>query len=85
MRARQRLLAHVGSGGNNYQSSAVLQPYAVDDTAAGAAGQLYDLEADPGEQRNLYREQGEKARELEELLQHSIRTGRSVPERAGAA
>ena len=82
---RWKLLAHVGSGGNNYQKSPVLQPYAVDDAAADAAGQLYDLESDPGEQRNLYREQGDKARELEDLLQRSIRTGRSVPERAGAA
>ncbi|RMG36166.1 MAG: arylsulfatase [Planctomycetota bacterium] len=40
--------------------------------------QLYDMLADPGEQRNLYEEQPEVARRLLELLERDVRRGRST-------
>src|SRR5690606_23186388 len=44
-----KLLDHPGSGGNNYERSADLRPYALPDMAPDAPGQLYNLAADPGE------------------------------------
>ena len=53
-----KYLDHQGSGGNDY-SREQLRPYALEDTAPDAPGQLYDLEADPGETTNLYFEHPE--------------------------
>ena len=47
------------------------------DTAPGAPGQLYNLEADPGETRNLYFEQPQIVKELKALLDQSKASGRS--------
>ena len=41
--------------------------------------QLYNLQSDPGETKNLYREQPEKVKELELLMQEYIDRGRSTP------
>ena len=50
------------------------------DTAPGAPGQLYDLETDPGERKNLYFEHPEIVKELKALLDQSKASGRSRPE-----
>ena len=76
-----KLLAHQGSGGNAYAGNRRLERYRLPDAAPQAAGQLYDLSADPGETQNLYERRPEKAAELEALLQRSIAEGRSVPRR----
>lgn len=41
--------------------------------------QLYDMNADPGERRNLVNEYPEKVRELQEIMVRYIREGRSTP------
>ncbi len=41
--------------------------------------QLYDLESDPGEEKNLQAEHPEVAKELRSLLAQTIRRGRSTP------
>jgi arylsulfatase A len=67
-RGRWKYLAHEGSGGNNYQQER-LQQYSLPERLPGATDQLYDLETDPGETRNLANERREIADELRELLQ----------------
>ena len=64
---RWKYLDHHGSGGNNY-AKGNLQKYALPDTAADAPGQLYDLESDPGETRNLYHTEKEKRQQMQSLL-----------------
>ena len=49
--------------------------------APGAPGQLYDLEKDPGETRNLYFEHPEVVAELKGLLEEAKESGRSAPVR----
>ena len=78
-RGQWKYLAHKGSGGNRYESHRMLKEYMLPDTAPNAPGQLYDLEADPGETKNLYFDRPEIVEELESLLAESIRSGRSVP------
>ncbi len=75
-------LAHKGSGGNNYESHPQLKEYQLPDTAPDARGQLYDLEADPGETRNVALVHQEIVDELESMLKQSIKSGRSAPERS---
>ena len=75
-----KYLDHRGSGGNNY-GTPLLKPFAVPDSAPDAPGQLYNLQDDPGETRNLYDKHPEIARELKELLDKSRRDGRSAPRR----
>jgi arylsulfatase A-like enzyme len=41
--------------------------------------QLYDMQADPGEQQNLYREHPEIVEELRALLEKQVADGRSTP------
>ncbi len=74
-----KYLAHKGSGGNNYESSPELKEYALPDTTPSAMGQLYDLESDPGETKNLALIHPEIVNEMETLLRKSITTGRSRP------
>jgi arylsulfatase A-like enzyme len=74
-----KYLDHRGSGGNNY-NNADLKPFALPDTAPDAPGQLYNLEADPGEKVNLYFKHPEIVRELKTLLDQSKASGRSRPE-----
>jgi arylsulfatase A-like enzyme len=70
---RWKLLDHQGSGGNNYDRNAMLQPYQLPNTAPEAPGQLYDLEADPGETRNLYQERPEIVQRLNVMLEKAMR------------
>lgn len=80
-----KLLAHQGSGGNAYDRHPRLKAYQLPNVAPQAAGQLYNLDTDPGETHNLYEQEPEKAAELERLLRQSIESGRSVPVRTAAA
>jgi len=73
-----KLLAHKGSGGNNY-AAPDLKPYAIPDTDPDAPGQLYNLDADPGERINLYRKHPEIVAELLARLEQYKTSGRSAP------
>jgi len=76
-----KYLAHQGSGGNRYESEPMLEEYELPDTSPGVPGQLYNLETDPGETKNLYFDRPEIVRELKSLLNELIISGRSVPRR----
>ena len=80
-RGKWKLLAHKGSGGNNYEKNADLRPYAIADTEPDSPGQLYDLEADPGERVNIYSKHPDIVRELTERLAEFKASGRSAPRR----
>ncbi len=73
-----KYLDHRGSGGNDY-SREYLAPYALEDAAPDAPGQLYNLDGDPGETTNLYFEQPEIVRELKARLEEFVASGRSAP------
>jgi arylsulfatase A-like enzyme len=77
---RWKYLDHKGSGGNNYNSEA-LKPFALPETAPDAPGQLYDLETDPGETRNLYYEHPDIVAELKQQLDRFVKQGYSRPMR----
>ena len=51
--------------------------------APDAPGQLYNLKDDPGERTNLYFEHPEKVKEMKELLDQSLASGRSSLEAPG--
>lgn len=72
-------LDHTGSGGNRYESDPGLKPFALQETAPNAPGQLYNLDTDPGEMTNLYFERPELVNELKSLLDQSKADGRSRP------
>ncbi len=78
-RGKWKYLAHKGSGGNNYETNAELRPYFLPDAAPEAAGQLFDLEHDPGETTNLALEHPQIVADLQAQLKQSIATGRSRP------
>jgi arylsulfatase A-like enzyme len=80
-RGHWKYLDHTGSGGNRYENNPELKPFILPDTAPDAPGQLYNLEADPGETRNLYFDQPQIVKELKALLDQSKASGRSRPER----
>ena len=80
-RGNWKYLDHTGSGGNRYENNPGLKPFILPDTAPGAPGQLYNLEADPGETRNLYFDQPQIVKELKTLLDQSKASGRSRPGR----
>ncbi|MCB1092312.1 MAG: arylsulfatase [Verrucomicrobiae bacterium] len=80
---RWKYLDHPGSGGNDYEKNPDLKPFALPEAAPGAPGQLYDLESDPGETRNLYFEHPDKVKELKALLEESKSSGRSRPRMSG--
>jgi arylsulfatase A-like enzyme len=75
-----KYLDHPGSGGNRYETDPGLKPFILPDTAPDAPGQLYDLQADPGETTNLYFKRPEIAKELKALLDASKHAGRSTPQ-----
>ncbi|MCL4131524.1 UNVERIFIED_CONTAM: hypothetical protein GTU68_011583 [Idotea baltica] len=78
-KGKWKYLAHQGSGGNNYDKHKQLIEYRLPNNAPDAPAQLYDLDADPGETKNLYRSQPEVVAEMASLLKQSINLGRSAP------
>lgn len=72
-----KLLDHPGSGGNRYESNPGLKPFILPDSAPDAPVQLYNLDTDPGETKNLHAEHPEIVRELRALLEASKTSGRS--------
>lgn len=78
-RGKWKYLDHTGSGGNRYEKNPGLMAFMLPDTAPGAPAQLYNLEADPGETRNLYFEFPEIVKELKGLLETCKVAGRTAP------
>jgi arylsulfatase A len=78
-RGKWKYLAHKGSGGNKYESNPELKQYFIADTAPSAAGQLFDLESDPGETINMALVHPDVAESMDRLLKQSIESGRSRP------
>ena len=72
-------LDHKGSGGNRYEADTGLKDFALPEKNPDAAGQLYNLETDPGETMNLYAERPELVQELKSLLDQSKADGCSRP------
>ena len=75
-----KYLNHRGSGGNRY-NQARLQRFVLPETAPEAPGQLYNLELDPGETKNLYFERPDILQKLRTQLDHYVNSGRSAPVR----
>lgn len=75
-----KYLDHSGSGGNDY-TRPQLAAFVVDDGAAGAPAQLFNLAEDPGETRNLYFEEPDTAGRLKLQLNSLVAAGRSAPAR----
>ena len=74
-----KYLDHKGSGGNDY-SKELMAPYALPELAPKATGQLYDLEQDPGETRNLFLKERKRREEMQALLAKlTAPNGRSAP------
>ena len=73
-----KYLDHKGSGGNNYATKAELQAYQLPERAPDAPGQLYNLDDDPGETRNLYNDRPDIVKELQALLAETKASGRSA-------
>ena len=71
-----KYLDHQGSGGNVYNQER-LQPFVLSESAPDAPGQLYNLDTDPGETKNLYFERPELVKELKALLEEAKESGRS--------
>jgi arylsulfatase A-like enzyme len=79
-KGKWKYLDHKGSGGNNYEAwDGMLLDYILEDTDPDAPGQLYNLEADPGETTNLYNQHPEIVMELKNQLDEWIESGRSAP------
>lgn len=76
-KGKWKYLDHKGSGGNPYTGE--LARYALPETAPDAPGQLYNLEADPGETTNLYFENETERQKLQALLEDFKKSGRSAP------
>jgi len=81
-RGQWKYLDHKGSGGNRYKGNPRLEQYIIEDTAPDAPGQLYNLETDPGETKNLYFEHPEIVKELKSKLEEFKQSGRSAPLRS---
>ena len=75
-----KYLDHTGSGGNNYDREGEwgMNPYKLEDTDPDAPGQLYDLDADPGERENLYSKHPEKVTAMKAKLEELKQRGRSA-------
>ncbi len=67
-----KLILGLGSGG--FSRPALIKP-----EESGPTGQLYDMEADASEKKNLYLERPDVVKRLEELLERYKSTGRSAP------
>jgi len=76
-----KYLDHKGSGGNNYNrgGSWGMKQYALKDTDPDAPGQLYNLETDPGETKNMYSRHPELVKQLKAKLDTFKKSGRSAP------
>jgi len=78
-----KYLDHQGSGGNNYEFASGfiegLDQYYIEDSDPEAPGQLYDLETDPGETRNLYSQHPEVVARLKQQMDAWVENGRSAP------
>ncbi len=72
-----KYLHHQGSGGNNYAKQPMLQEYQLSEQCPEAPGQLYHLQQDPGETKNLYQQSPDIVRQLADQLQQSVDSGRS--------
>lgn len=81
---RWKYLDHQGSGGNDYNRIGrwSMAPYSLPDTDPQAPGQLYDLDADPGETTNLYSQHPQIVARLKEQLETFKSSGRSAPLRS---
>ncbi len=75
-----KYLDHRGSGGNNYRQER-LRPYRLPESAPDAPAQLYNLEDDPGETKNLYFEHPEIVKRMKAKLDSFRENGRSAPKR----
>ncbi len=73
-----KLLAHKGSGGNDYDSE-VLRSLALPERQPEAPFQLYNLASDPGETTNRYFDQSELANSLYQQLRQFRQSGRTRP------
>ena len=75
-----KYLDHKGSGGNSYSEGGYwgMLPFALLDSLPDAPAQLYNLDVDPGETRNLYFQNPEIVKELKNKLEEYKITGRSV-------
>lgn len=74
-----KYLDHAGSGGNDY-SKGLLEPYALEDAAPDAPGQLYDLSTDPAERDNLWAAEPERRQAMAALLARlTAKGGRTAP------
>jgi arylsulfatase A-like enzyme len=76
-RGQWKYLDHPNSGGNDYDKGE-LKSFSLPETGPRTAGQLYNLETDPGETTNLYFKHPEIVAELKALLDKSMNEGRSV-------
>jgi arylsulfatase A-like enzyme len=74
-----KYLNHQGSGGNNYERNRLLKAFILPEAAPDAVGQLYDLQNDPGETKNLYHEYPQIVKELDSQLDEFVTSGRSAP------
>ena len=79
-RGKWKFIDHAGSGGNNY-TTGEMKKFFLPEAVVNGIGQLYNLEADPGETTNLVSQQPELAAELKALLEQTKKTGRSAPRR----
>jgi arylsulfatase A len=75
-----KYLAHRGSGGNDYRVPP-LDAWALATDLPNAPGQLYNLDTDPGETKNLYDQQPELVKELRSRLEAARQNGRSTDDR----
>ena len=73
-----KYLDHPGSGGNRYDQGE-LKRFALPDAAPDERGQLYNLDTDPGEAKNLHNARPEIVKELKVFLVQSKASGRSRP------
>ena len=79
-----KYMDYKGSGGNNYdreRSDWSMKPYKLPDTDPDAPGQLYNLIDDPGETTNLYSKHPEVVAKLKAMLDETVASGRSAPQR----
>ena len=74
-----KFLDHKGSGGNNYEREGEwgMKQFALTEHTPEAPGQLYNLEKDPGEIKNLYNNYPEIVKKLKSKLEEYKKKGYS--------